>query len=137
MVGFSGSPGSGVRVEIDQAALSHLLTGSGGDVERAFTVILNRIRNSAVGFCPVRTGRLRSSITVEPPERVSATNLKGGVSSNVEYAYWVHEGRGPVRPVRARVLHWVSPGGEDVFRPYAGPAAGQPFLMRAAEAVIQ
>lgn len=43
------------------------------------------------------------------------------------YYYWdtVNDGRGPVRPVKASVLHWVDRNGKDVFARYAGPAAPQ------------
>jgi hypothetical protein len=40
--------------------------------------------------------------------------------------YWdlVNNGRGPVRPINAKALHWVDPKtGKDVFAKYAGPSA--------------
>lgn len=40
--------------------------------------------------------------------------------------YWnlVNDGRGPVRPVHAKVLHWIDPvTGKDVFSMYSGPVA--------------
>jgi hypothetical protein len=126
-----------VTVKIDQAALSRFLTAPGHDVNQWVTLKLNQVRNRAVVLCPVRTGRLRSSIQItEPAHPVGAYDVAGEVGTNVEYAWWVHEGRGPVRPITARVLHWVSPSGEDVFRPYAGPAKGQPFLDQALREVM-
>lgn len=40
--------------------------------------------------------------------------------------YWnmVNNGRGPVRPVNAKVLHWVDPvSGKDIFSMFSGPVA--------------
>lgn len=40
--------------------------------------------------------------------------------------YWnlVNDGRGPVRPVHAKALHWIDPlTGKDVFSMYSGPVA--------------
>lgn len=40
--------------------------------------------------------------------------------------YWniINDGRGPVRPVNAKVLHWIDPKtGKDVFSRYSGPVA--------------
>ena len=39
--------------------------------------------------------------------------------------YWniLNDGRGPVRPVNAKVLHWVDAQGKDVFSRYSGPVA--------------
>jgi len=40
--------------------------------------------------------------------------------------YWriLNDGRGPVRPVNKKVLHWIDPKtGRDVFSTYSGPVA--------------
>lgn len=50
----------------------------------------------------------------------------------VPYAHYVNDGRGPVRPVNARVLHWNSPKYGEVFAMYASPYAGTHFAEEAA-----
>jgi len=59
----------------------------------------------------------------------SAHSLTVGVSYQaIPYARWVIEGRGPVRPVRAKMLHWIDPDtGKDVFRKCVGPAPPHPL----------
>lgn len=50
------------------------------------------------------------------------------VGSTAPYAGYVERGRGPVRPIKAKVLHWIdAETGKDVFTTYAGPAEPQPF----------
>lgn len=78
-----------------------------------------------------RTGSLRQSIF----HRVLITvSREAGFAVNVfsgrHYAKWVIEGRGWVYPVRAKVLHWVTKGGEDVFSMYARPTEPNPFHER-------
>jgi hypothetical protein len=48
------------------------------------------------------TGRLRASIHVELTQQ--GGTIAARIGSNVAYAYWHHEGHGPLRPVRARVM---------------------------------
>jgi hypothetical protein len=90
-----------------------------------------RIRDRAIVNCNVDTGRLRSSLQVvmtpEPSVRVG---------TDVEYARWVHEGRGEVLPVTAQALHWVGPTGE-VFTKRSRPYAGNPFLRDALESELR
>lgn len=124
----------GISVDINEAAVRRMLSDPAGMTGRFMYQLGQRVRTRAVLNCPVRTGRLRSSIqmtlTSAPP-----SSVEFNVGTNVEYAYWVHEGRGPVRPVNKKVLHWVGPGGE-VFTTYAGPAKGQPFLTDALDAEV-
>jgi hypothetical protein len=53
----------------------------------------------------------------------SPGHLTVGVSyQDIPYARWVLEGRGPVKPVNKKVLHWVDANGKDVFAKSVGPA---------------
>lgn len=125
--------GGGVAVIINQAALAHVLGSPSGMTGQYMYRKAIQTQNAAKAFCPVKTGRLRSSITVNLRSH-GASGVEFEVGTNVEYAIYVHDGRGPVRPVHARVLRWESDG-EIIFRPYAGPAAAQPFLKRALESL--
>lgn len=56
--------------------------------------------------------------------------------NGVYYWNYVNDGRGPVRPINAKVLHWVDPKtGEDVFAMYAGPTAPQHIRENALPAI--
>lgn len=58
--------------------------------------------------------------------------------SGVYYWNYVNDGRGPVRPIHAKVLHWTDPKtGEDVFAMYAGPTAPQHIRENAMPAIRQ
>ena len=48
------------------------------------------------------------------------------------YAGWVDDGRGPVVPVRAKVLHWISPQYGSIWTKYAAPYPGSHFSQAAA-----
>lgn len=88
------------------------------------------IEAEAKTLCPVDTGNLARSITTV--EQSSAMNPTWVVGTNVYYAPWVEFGRGPVKPVRARMLRWEGKGGT-VYAKSAGPAKAQPFLGPALE----
>lgn len=54
--------------------------------------------------------------------------------------YWnlVNNGRGPVRPVHAKALHWIDPKtGKDVFSMYSGPVAPRHIRENAIPAIQQ
>lgn len=65
---------------------------------------------------------------------VTMTRIAFGSPQN--YASFVNNGRGEVRPVRAKVLHWKS-GGKDFFSMRSGPAAPRPFFDDAVAAIEQ
>lgn len=72
----------------------------------------NRVRNEAVRRCPVDTGALAGSITVEVGTTADGTPV-ARVGSNLPYALYVHEGTGiygptgqRIRPRNASVLRW-------------------------------
>lgn len=81
------------------------------------------------------TGELSNSIRV-----LDSGQADGGgyvtVGTDVFYAIYVEYGRGPIRPVTAKVLHWIDKKtGKDVFASYAGPAEARPFFEPAVLAV--
>lgn len=54
------------------------------------------------------------------------------------YFKYVDRGRGPVRPIRAKALHWIdAKTGKDVFAKYAGPVAPRHIIARALAVVRQ
>jgi hypothetical protein len=91
-----------------------------------------QVVNRAKVLAPVDTGLLRSSI--RPREDTGGTELRIDVVAYTDYAYAVHEGRGPVviRPKRGQFLKFKV-GGRTVFaREVHQPArAARPYLSRA------
>jgi hypothetical protein len=74
----------------------------------------------------VRTGETQRQIgsTV----RRIGQGVEGEVRSAAPWSRWLERGRGPVYPIRAKVLRWVAPSGKVIFAPRAGPAAPRPFM---------
>ncbi len=113
----------------DLIALAGRLNGAGGvvmdELDAAMRESTLEVQRVGQQMAPVRTGTLRRSITS------TATPTLGTVGTNLKYAKAVHDGRGEVRPVRARVLRWVAPGGAVVFAMRSGPTRPNPFLRNA------
>lgn len=101
------------RIVYDGEALNQLLRSPNGAVARDLMVRANRVQNVAKQLCPVDQGRLRSSISKEI--RKENNELVARVGTNVEYAFFVHEGVGlygpnkkMIVPVRAKALRWAN-----------------------------
>ncbi len=101
------------------ASPKHLKAEMQGAMQRSVLMV----ERDAKAATPVKTGNLRRSITS------TATPTEGKVGTNVPYARAVHDGRGEVRPIRAKVLRWVAPDGTVVFARRSGPTRGKPFLL--------
>jgi hypothetical protein len=98
-------------IRVDDAALRALLSSADGPVARDLLRRGNRVRNAAAVLCPVDTGALRASLTVELTVESGTPVVR--VGSNLPYARYRHDGTGvygprgtPIRPVRARMLAW-------------------------------
>lgn len=75
----------------------------------------------------VETGNMANSVQAMVYSMWAADVVVG-----TYYAGWVDDGRGPVFPVRARVLHWISPQYGEVFAKHAAPYPGSHFSKDAA-----
>lgn len=116
------------RVHINEAALRAYAQTRG----RAHMIKVGEASSAvAKRLAPVDTGRLRQSIGYRVTGGVNQTTR---VSSGAKYSLWVHEGRGEIRPKRARVLAWRR-GGRWHFAQRVRPMRGRPYLRRAVEAV--
>lgn len=89
--------------------------------------------NRAKQLCPYKTGNLRRSIHFGGLI-VGPDFAQGDAGSNLEYAA-AQENGATIVPKTARMLHWVTDSGEDVFaksvtippHPYLRPAAAETF----------
>lgn len=95
---------SGITVHM--GAVNALLRSGSGPVGRKLFKIGVNVQSSAKMHCPVRTGRLRSSIQTTPV-RETATGMSVRVGSNVNYARYVEMGtrRMRARPYLRPALH--------------------------------
>lgn len=82
----------------------------------------------AKATAPKDTGRLANSHTSEIVDE--GARIRGRVEATVEYAIYVHEGHGVIRPKNAKVLAFRI-GGQLVFAKRVGPVAGRPWLVEA------
>lgn len=93
--------------------------------------LTQRARTLAVGELTaagrIDSGILRNSIATETT--LQAGTVVGRVEARTPYARIVHEGRGPVVPVRRRVLRFRPKGSATyVFSREVGPVQGVPYL---------
>jgi len=79
---------------------------------------------------PYKTGRLQRSLLVLQRPDGSAV-----ITSREQYAYYVHNGRGPVVPRRKKALSFKI-NGKKVIVKRVGPAKAQPFLVEAQNILI-
>lgn len=71
-------------MRFDEAGLLELFTSPAGDVAKDITRRTIRVERGAKRGCPVRTGRLRSSIT--HTVEVDTRGLVGVIGTDVDYA---------------------------------------------------
>jgi phage gpG-like protein len=123
----------GVRHQIHPNAVQVLLTSPNGGVTRDMLRRGLRVYTQAKILCPVDTGRLRSSITLQ----VKTDRIV--IGTNVRYGLWVHEGTGiygprgaRIYPVSGRYLVFT-PKGETrpVFARSVRGMPARPFLKKA------
>lgn len=121
---------STMRIE-GGADLSRKLKALGADLSDALELAVGAgghvIRDAASRRAPKKTGTLARSITVHTTS--TPRSAEAEIGTNLEYAR-IQELGGTVRPVHARLLHWVDDSGDDIFarsvtipaRPYLRPA---------------
>lgn len=81
-------------------------------------------------FTTAENGGLLRSIEIEDESDTSYV-----IGTNIAHFYplCVEFGRGEVRPVRAKILHWFTLSGNEVFSMYSSPAPPRPFVKPAYE----
>lgn len=73
------------------------------------------------------TGALAASVNT-----IKRSDSEWSVGTDLPYAKYVKNGRGVVRPVRAKALHWVD-NGQDVFAMRASATKPNDFIKRTKE----
>ena len=80
-------------------------------------------------------GITKASIQKQPVV-VSAGMVSVTVSVGVLWAWWLEHGRGPIEARPGGVLRFVARDGTIVFAKRVGPAAAQPFMQPAFDALL-
>lgn len=75
-------------------------------------------------------GDLLNSIEIEEE---SETSYLIGTTIKHFYPLCIENGRGEVRPIRAKALHWFTLSGIEIFSQYSSPAPPRPFVKPAFE----
>lgn len=97
------------NVVLDAPAVDRLLQGPDGPVARAVFDAATRVQLAARAQVGKDTRDLERSI-VKRPFTAPGGEVGVAVGSSLPYALVHHEGHGPIRPVRARVLRFQSRG---------------------------
>lgn len=71
----------------------------------------------------VYTGELNASIRI-----LNETKDSLEVGSDIPYAGYIEYGRGPVRPVNAKFLHYFTKDGKEIFSKFSKATEPSPFL---------
>lgn len=91
-----GMAGGNVTIRFDADGLRELLESEHGPVAKDLARRANKVSNQAKRLCPVDTGRLRSSITMDLGQ--DGDGLFAMVGTNVNYAEFVEFGTRYTRP---------------------------------------
>lgn len=120
------------RVEMHHAEINRLLRSPAGPVYREVAKHTRRVLLLSKMKANVDTGKMRARIRSDT--RVRGKRVQGRVLSPAHYTKWVHDGRGPVYPKKAKALRFKPKGANGfVFAQRVGPYAGNPFLVDALE----
>lgn len=88
-----------MTIKVYQVRVDRLLHGSRGPLGVQLQTAGINVQSRAKRFCPVDTGRLRSSIVTTKPTHTSATEITVRIGSRVKYSRFVELG---TRFMRAR-----------------------------------
>jgi len=124
------------------AGLRNVTTAPTGPVGGTIYQRGRRVQLKAQQLAPVRTGDLRSLITLEFSANVQGVPV-ATIASNAHYSRYVHDGTGifgprrvPIRPVRGRYLRFTARGGRVVFARQVRGQPAKPFLRDALDAAL-
>lgn len=121
----SGAVTMSVSVEVDASDAIAALQSGIANIAQAVSEGLEQggadMQTAARANIHSVSGQLASSIVYE------ADDTEVIVTATASYAKFVEFGRGEVRPIHAKALHWSGEGG-DVFAMRSGPAAPRPFM---------
>ena len=117
-------------VEIAQRYKKGIEEGSKIGAEKIAKTVKS-LQELAIGVnATIFSGDLLNSIEIEEE---SETSYLIGTTISHFYPLCVEKGRGEVRPIRAKALHWFTLSGTEIFSQYSSPAPPRPFVKPAFE----
>ncbi len=94
--------------------------------QKAADMAVDLARNNLQNNGSINSGELLGDIGIKENNNKGMDILIGTYKP---WAIYIEFGRGPIRPVTAKVLHWKDKDtGDDVFSMYAGPTEPEPFF---------
>lgn len=121
------------RVTLNPAGMRRLVHDPSTPTYRQMQRIGAAILVASAARAPKRSGRLATSGRYSMRPRYPKLTTRVGFYTR--YAWWAHEGRGPVHAKPGGVLRWVDRGGRVRYAKRVGPARGTPFLRQGTKAV--
>ncbi len=119
-LGISTAPISDIKKELKEKVAK----GAEEIANQAKSLQEQYIRNNG----SIHTGRLLSSIYIFHTGDMTYTV---GTTISHFYPLCIENGRGAVRPVRAKALHYITKNGQEVFSQYSSPTTPKPFVQPA------
>lgn len=121
-----------MSVTYHQANIQRLLhSPAEGVYQNTVGTVVRRTAAIAKATVKVDTGRLKNTHTETITDEGS--RLRGRVEATADYAIYVHEGHGVIRPKTAEVLVFRI-NGRLVYAKQVRPVAGDPWLVNALKA---
>lgn len=118
-------------IDWDEGKIKVMLTGPTGEVSTEIQRRARAVQRRAQTLAPVRTGELRSSISVNT--RYPSDGAEADITAEAPYSMFVEFGRRRVTP-SGKFLHWTGDSGTDVFARSAAAVPGKHFMARALDA---
>lgn len=124
------------RLNLDQGAIDHMLTGRGGLVDDYMRVAVAEVKEAIDQYVPRRDGALAASITDERAE-VPGKAVTYKVGTPLRRGFYTELGTGiegpehkMIVPVHKKVLRWNQPGAGILFRPRSRGGKPQNWLWK-------
>jgi len=111
--------------------LSELEESLEGDLQQALVLLADDIIQEA-------RSNLQNDAHVYTSELLNSIGILGVgenyiiIGSNLPYAVYIEYGRGPVRPINAKYLHYFTKDGKEIFSKFSKATEPSPFLEPAA-----
>ena len=107
--------------------LSSLVASIDGDLDQALIIladdIISEARSNLQNNQHVYTGELNASIEITEQGKGYVV-----VGTKIPYAWYIEYGRGPVRPINAKFLHYFTKDGKEIFSKFSAATEPSPFL---------
>ncbi|RAP46434.1 MAG: hypothetical protein BZ136_07450 [Methanosphaera sp. rholeuAM74] len=103
--------------------INNTLEGSLPDIVDQLAIDSQQLQQEAlVGYDSIITGELFNGI------QITGGGNSASIGTDLFYAQYVNDGRGPVTAKNKKCLHFITKDGTEVFTKSVGPAAARPYV---------